>query len=67
MFTPVWFNFEEVLFSKTSDFLLNYRNSILVGVLSTALCVTAATLAAFSLNRTQWRTTGWSASSSHGR
>lgn len=23
-FTPVWFNFQEVLFSKTSDFLLNY-------------------------------------------
>lgn len=53
-FTPVWFNFEEVLFSKTSDFLLNYRNSIIVGVLSTALCVAAATLAAFSLNRTRW-------------
>ena len=54
-FTPVWFNFQEVLFSKTSDFLLNYRNSILVGVLSTVLCVAVATLAAFSLNRTRWR------------
>lgn len=54
-FSPVWFNFDEVLFSKTSDFLLNYRNSIVVGALSTALCVTVATLAAFSLNRTNWR------------
>lgn len=54
-FTPVWFNFQEVLFSKTSDFLLNYRNSILIGVLSTVLCVAVATLAAFSLNRTRWR------------
>ena len=25
-------NFTEVLFSKTSDFLLNYRNSLIVGV-----------------------------------
>lgn len=54
-FTPVWFNFQEVLFSKTSDFLLNYWNSILIGVLSTVLCVAVATLAAFSLNRTRWR------------
>jgi len=53
-FSPVWYNFQEVLFSKTSDFLLNYRNSIIVGVLSTALCVGASTLAAFSLNRTRW-------------
>jgi multiple sugar transport system permease protein len=54
-FTPIWSNFQDVLFSKTSDFLLNYRNSIVVGVLSTFLCVAAATLAAFSLNRTRWR------------
>jgi multiple sugar transport system permease protein len=54
-FKPVWFNFEEVLFSKTSDFLLNYRNSIIVGVASTILCVGVGTLAAFSLNRTRWR------------
>lgn len=54
-FTPIWSNFQEVLFSKTSDFLLNYRNSIVVGVLSTALCVAVATLAAFSLNRMRWR------------
>lgn len=54
-FSPIWANFQEVLFSKTSDFLLNYRNSIIVGVLSTALCVAVATLAAFSLNRMRWR------------
>jgi multiple sugar transport system permease protein len=54
-FTPIWSNFQEVLFSKTSDFLLNYRNSIIVGGLSTALCVSVATLAAFSLNRSPWR------------
>lgn len=54
-FSPVLFNFHEVLFSKTSEFLVNYRNSIIVGVASTLLCVGAATLAAFSLNRTRWR------------
>ena len=54
-FSPVLFNFHEVLFSKSSEFLFNYRNSIIVGVASTLLCVGAATLAAFSLNRTRWR------------
>ena len=54
-FSPVLFNFHEVLFSKTSELLVNYRNSIIVGVASTLLCVGAATLAAFSLNRTRWR------------
>jgi multiple sugar transport system permease protein len=54
VFTPIWSNFDEVLWSKTSDFLLNYRNSIIVGVLSTVLCVVVATLAAFSLNRMPW-------------
>lgn len=56
-FAPIWSNFSEVLWSKTSDFLLNYRNSIIVGALSTILCVVAATLAAFSLNRMRWP--GW--------
>lgn len=53
-FSPVLFNFTEVLFSKTSDFLLNYRNSLIVGLSSTLLCVTVATLAAWSLNRMAW-------------
>ena len=53
-FTPVLFNFTEVLFSKTSDFLVNYRNSLLVGITSTALCLTVATLAAWSLHRMRW-------------
>ncbi|CAH1649548.1 ABC transmembrane type-1 domain-containing protein [Hyphomicrobiales bacterium] len=54
-FSPVLFSFREVLFSKTSEFLVNYRNSIIVGTASTLLCVGVATLAAFSLNRTRWR------------
>lgn len=54
LFTPIGSNFAEVLWSKTSDFLLNYRNSIIVGIASTFLCVVVATLAAFSLNRMRW-------------
>jgi multiple sugar transport system permease protein len=54
LFRPVLRSFEQVLFSSASDFLLNYRNSIIVGVASTALCVGAATLAAWSLERLGW-------------
>jgi multiple sugar transport system permease protein len=53
-FSPVLANFREVLFSKTSDFLLNYRNSLIVGISSTVLCLSVATLAAWSLHRMRW-------------
>jgi multiple sugar transport system permease protein len=53
-FEPRLSNFQAVLFSKTSDFLLNYRNSLIVGIASTALCLTVATLAAWSLHRMRW-------------
>ena len=53
-FSPVLKNFNEVLFSKTSDFLVNYRNSLVVGALSTLICLVAATLAAWSLDRMAW-------------
>jgi multiple sugar transport system permease protein len=33
---------------------VNYRNSLLVGITSTALCLTVATLAAWSLHRMRW-------------
>ena len=54
LFHPVLSNFAEVLFSKTSDFLVNYRNSLIVGSASTVLCLTIATLAAWSLARLDW-------------
>ena len=54
LFTPMLVNFHEVLFSKTSDFLLNYRNSLIVGVPRTAICLAVATLAAWSLDRMRW-------------
>jgi multiple sugar transport system permease protein len=53
-FTPILKNFTEVLFSKTSDFLINYRNSLVVGITSTLICLSAATLAAWSLHRMPW-------------
>ncbi|HUN42441.1 MAG TPA: carbohydrate ABC transporter permease [Acetobacteraceae bacterium] len=53
-FTPILANFQEVLFSATSDFLTNYRNSLVVGISSTALCLVVATLAAWSLHRMRW-------------
>src|SRR5471030_352686 len=53
-FTPILKNFTEVLFSKTSDYLINYRNSLVVGIASTLFCLTAATLAAWSLHRMRW-------------
>lgn len=56
-FSPVLGNFAEVLFSKTSDFLVNYRNSLVVGIASTVLCLVLATLAAWSLHRMRWP--GW--------
>lgn len=54
LFSPVLSNFTEVLFSKTSDFLVNYRNSLIVGSASTVLCLAIATLAAWSLARLDW-------------
>ncbi len=53
-FSPILANFHEVLFSATSDFLVNYRNSLVVGMTSTALCLVVATLAAWSLHRMRW-------------
>jgi len=54
LFTPVLSNFNDVLFTKTSDFVLNFQNSLLIGLTSTFLCVVIATLAAWSLHRMRW-------------
>ena len=56
-FEPTLFNYQEVLFSRTSDFLLNYRNSLIVGITSTTICLVVATLGAWSLYRMRWP--GW--------
>ena len=53
-FTPVLKSFVDLLFTKTSEFLVNYRNSLIVGIASTVICLVTATLAAWSLNRMHW-------------
>lgn len=54
-FTPVLTNFTDVLSSQTSDFLLNFKNSAIVALITTALCLIIATLAAWSLRQVHWR------------
>jgi multiple sugar transport system permease protein len=56
-FTPVLLNFHEVLFSRTSEYLHNFKNSLIVGAASTALVLAVATPAAYSLYRMRWP--GW--------
>ena len=51
VFTPVLSNFKELLASKTSHFLENFGNSLIVGNCSTALVLVAGSLAAYSLHR----------------
>ena len=57
LFTPTLAAFEDVLYSKGSDFILNFRNSMIVAVASTAICLAVATPAAWSLHRMRWP--GW--------
>jgi multiple sugar transport system permease protein len=57
LFTPNLYGFSQVLFDKTSDFVRNFGNSMVIGVTSTVLVLIVATLAAFSLYRMNWP--GW--------
>jgi multiple sugar transport system permease protein len=54
MFSPILSNFKDVLWSKTSDFLHNFGNSMFVGIASTLLCLVIGSLAAWSLSRMKW-------------
>lgn len=54
LFNPMLANLDELLFSRTSTFLDNYWNSVVVATLSTAIALTAATTAAFSLRQKSW-------------
>jgi multiple sugar transport system permease protein len=56
-FTPTLANMNELLFSKTSEYLHNFSNSLIVAVTSTAVVLTVATLAAHALVRRQ--APGW--------
>lgn len=53
-FTPTLANFDELLFSSTSDYLGNFVNSLVIALSTTALVLTIATLAAYSIVRLAW-------------
>jgi multiple sugar transport system permease protein len=53
-FRPVWSNFHEVLFSRTSEYLANFGNSLVVGLASTAVVLAVATAGGYSLVRLRW-------------
>lgn len=50
-FAPTLANFRELLFSSTSDYLANFRNSLIIATGSTVIVLIASTLAAYSLER----------------
>jgi len=51
VFAPTLANFNEVLFTKTSEYLHNFANSLIVGTVSTMIVLTVATLGAHALVR----------------
>jgi multiple sugar transport system permease protein len=53
-FQPILGNFHEVLFTSTSEYLQNFKNSLIVACASTILVLVVATLAAYSINRMHW-------------
>ncbi len=53
-FTPTLANFRELLFSISSDYLANFRNSLIVAGGSTAIVLVVSTLAAWSIERQRW-------------
>ncbi len=63
--TPTLDNFRELLFSRQSHFLWNLWNSAVVAVVSTAIVIVIATMAAFTLDRLRvpgwirWAVLGW--------
>ena len=54
VFEPVLSNFEEILFSRGSDFTLNFINSLIVGVASTVVVLLIASMTAYSMYRLRW-------------
>ena len=54
IFTPTFFNYTDVLWSRRSDFLPNVENSFIVATVSTICVLIVGTLAAYSLSRLKW-------------
>lgn len=67
LFQPVLANFASVLNASSSDYAHDFANSLLIGLASTALVLTVATLAAHTLQHMRWPAwfppalLGWSA------
>lgn len=53
-FTPTLANFDELLLSRSSDYLAHFVNSLVIAGVSTALVLLVATLAAYSIVRMRW-------------
>lgn len=54
IFPPTLFNYQDVLFSRRSDFPGNVLNSLIVAAISTIFVLIVGTLAAYSLSRLKW-------------
>lgn len=54
IFTPNLNAYTDVIFGRTSDFVRNFGNSIIIGSVSTFLVLVIATLAAYSLYKMRW-------------
>jgi multiple sugar transport system permease protein len=52
--TPYWGNFDELFFSKSSDYLANFANSLLIATVTTAVVLLLSTAAAYSMHRLGW-------------
>ena len=50
-FTPVWTNFDVLLWGKSSEFLLSLKNSTIIALISTILVLTLSSMAVFTLFR----------------
>jgi multiple sugar transport system permease protein len=57
LFKPYFGNFDELLFSKSADYVAHFGNSLFVATVSTLLVLAFATLAAYSMVRMRWP--GW--------
>jgi multiple sugar transport system permease protein len=53
-FIPTLANFRELLFTSTSDYAGNFRNSLVIAGASTTIVLFASTLAAYSIERMGW-------------
>jgi len=51
---PTLANFQQVLFSRASDYTANFANSLLIATVSTLVVLVISTLAAYSINRMRW-------------